>query len=63
MAPWSRRELARVEELYLSALCRLPSPAERGKLLAFIRAKQNRAEALQDLVWAVLNLREFLFQH
>ena len=52
-----------VEELYLSALCRLPSPAERGKLLAFIRAKQNRAEALQDLVWAVLNLREFLFQH
>jgi hypothetical protein len=54
-----------VEELYLTALCRLPRHEERTKVLALLAAtpEAERRAAVEDLYWSVLTSREFLFQH
>ncbi len=58
-----------LDQLYLSALSRLPAPAERESLLrALTRPGASQAPAarrarLEDLAWAVLTSREFLFNH
>jgi len=61
-----------LNELYLSALCRYPTEAERAKLLPLLanvdaeehhRKSDARRAALEDLFWAVLTSKEFLFNH
>ena len=53
-----------LEELYLTAYARLPSKRERDLAIAYLEANTtNSVEAKKDLVWAILNSREFLFQH
>jgi hypothetical protein len=53
-----------VEDLYLSALCRFPTEAEKQAASAYLgKDPQRQAEARQDLIWSVLNTREFLFNH
>ncbi len=51
-----------VEELYLAALCRLPSVKEREIALAMIGRAKNRRAALEDLVWGLVNAKEFLLR-
>jgi Protein of unknown function (DUF1553) len=53
-----------VKDLYLLALCREPTTAELAsfkKLLAEATTDTGRREALEDLFWAVLTSREFVF--
>ena len=52
-----------IEEQYLSALSRFPSDAER-KLMqqAFAEASDRRA-ATEDILWTLLNTKEFVFNH
>ncbi len=53
-----------IQRLYLSALCREPTAKERAtflKLMQAAEAEGSRREALEDLVWAVLTSREFIF--
>jgi hypothetical protein len=53
-----------VKDLYLLSLCREPTAAELArfrKLLAEATADTGRREALEDLCWAVLTSREFVF--
>ncbi len=54
-----------VENLYLSALSRYPQEAEKAKLLKVIAAtpEPERRQAIEDLYWAVLSSKEFLFNH
>ena len=53
-----------VEELYLSALSRLPTARERQATGRYLEASgDDRSAAIRDLVWAVLNTQEFMFQH
>jgi hypothetical protein len=54
-----------IEELYLSALSRYPTDEEVAKLLDTTsdRASNNRRECIEDLFWAVLSSREFMFNH
>ena len=52
-----------VEECYLAALCRAPTEAESTKALAYIASHPERDKALEDVLWAVLNSKEFIFQH
>jgi hypothetical protein len=52
-----------VEEFYLATLSRLPDAAEREFALDHIAASDDRAEALFDIVWALINTREFLTNH
>ena len=53
-----------VEEIYLAAFSRLPGEEEKQKVLDYIgKDKKNRAQAVRDVVWAILNTKEFLFNH
>jgi hypothetical protein len=54
-----------VEELYLTALCRMPTESERSKMLSLLAAtaEAERRAAIEDVYWSVLTSREFLFQH
>jgi hypothetical protein len=49
-------------EMYTLALCREPNAAELSALLAELGESPDRA-IYEDIFWAVLNSREFLFQH
>ncbi|HZW34564.1 MAG TPA: DUF1549 domain-containing protein [Isosphaeraceae bacterium] len=57
----SDREL--LDELYLAALCRKPKPAEQTALVDYLRRARNRRAAWEDVVWALLNSKEFLLRH
>jgi hypothetical protein len=52
-----------IERLWLAALARKPSAVEKTKALDHFKKAANRSEAVCDLVWAVINTREFLLQH
>src|SRR5262249_48333805 len=54
-----------IEEVYLSALSRFPSDAEKSRLAAALAeapAAERRA-VIEDLYWSVLSSKEFLFNH
>jgi hypothetical protein len=61
-----------MDELWLAALSRFPTDEERQKVRAHLAdrlkdAKDNantlREQAWQDVLWALLNTKEFLFNH
>jgi hypothetical protein len=53
-----------VVELYLWSLARHPSEAELNVSLDFLRTHADRREeAAQDLMWSLLNTRDFLLTH
>lgn len=52
-----------VDRLYLAAFSRHPRDGERATAEAYLNASGNREEAMKDLVWAILNTQEFMFQH
>ncbi|QDU23542.1 DUF1553 domain-containing protein [Urbifossiella limnaea] len=60
-APLSDDRLA--DELYLAAFARFPTAAEKAKVVGYLARPGDRAEAVRDLAWAVVNTREFLLQH
>ena len=54
-----------IEDLFLTALSRFPTPEETASLSAVLTeapAEEKRA-VVEDLYWSVLTSREFLFQH
>jgi len=51
-----------LEEIYLAALCRLPTETESKKLLAIIGRAKDRRAAWEDVFWAVMNSKEFLLR-
>ncbi len=54
---------AMLDDLFLAAYSRRPTAAERSRLLAAVTGAAVPASAWQDLYWAVLNSKEFVFQH
>jgi hypothetical protein len=52
-----------IEQLYIRCLSRPPRPEEMKKLLAAVDANPNKQQALEDVFWAILNSREFMFNH
>jgi hypothetical protein len=54
---------ALVEELYLVTLSRPPRPEELAKAQEWISSAGTPREGAQDLLWVLLNSREFLFNH
>ncbi|TWU23035.1 hypothetical protein Pla52o_25690 [Novipirellula galeiformis] len=52
-----------IDRIYIRSLARKPTPEEQEKLLATIPAEGDMTAALADVFWAVLNSREFAFNH
>jgi hypothetical protein len=53
-----------VEELYLASLSRYPTDQERQLLVKRLdQAGPNRRRVAEDILWALINHNEFLFQH
>jgi hypothetical protein len=50
-------------ELYFAALSRKPFPEEKEKALAHVAARADKRKAWEDVLWALINTREFLFRH
>ena len=54
----------RIRELYLRALSRLPSESEQTVAVEYLMQRAEKArEAYEDLLWGVVNSKEFLFNH
>ncbi|ADB16766.1 protein of unknown function DUF1549 [Pirellula staleyi DSM 6068] len=52
-----------IEALYIRALSRKPTAEETERLLAVVGQAENPQLGLEDCFWAILNSREFLFNH
>ncbi len=52
-----------LEELYLSTLSRLPTSKEREAALKQLKESDSLRHAWEDILWALINTREFLFRH
>ncbi len=52
-----------IEELFLAALSRFPSRDEIRFALDHMRITHDRASALADVLWALINTREFVLNH
>jgi hypothetical protein len=52
-----------IEELYLATLSRRPTAAEMADAQSLVRSGKTRQQGYQDLMWGLLNCREFLFNH
>jgi len=53
------REL--IEQLYLSTMSRVPTPNELDQGITYLRAGDSRAARAQDLLWALVNSKAFLY--
>jgi len=52
-----------IDELYLRALSRKPTELERKKFDAVLAADPDQKKTIEDIFWALLNSREFIFNH
>jgi hypothetical protein len=68
-SPHLKRVLAKsdgdiIDDIYLSSISRFPTAEEKKRLVEYLAAKKSaRAQAVQDVAWALLNAKEFEFQH
>jgi hypothetical protein len=58
-------DAAVLDEIYLACLARYPTEQERNELLAMLpeRGSSDERIVLEDVFWAILSTREFLFNH
>ncbi len=52
-----------IEEMYLRTLVRKPTPKEMTNLSKALAEEPDKVKVLEDIFWALLNTREFLFNH
>jgi Protein of unknown function (DUF1549)/Protein of unknown function (DUF1553) len=53
----------RITELYIRTLTRKPTSDELTKIVPLLQESKHQAQAIEDIFWALLNSREFLFNH
>ena len=58
-----RSDQEKIQDLYLIALSRKPTRDETDALLAHIQKKGDAQAAYEDILWVVINTKEFLFNH
>lgn len=52
-----------VTELYLAAFARVPTTAERDRAVKYVQGQADARRGLEDLCWALMNSREFMYNH
>lgn len=52
-----------LDALYLAALARPATDAERAPALSHVAKGADKRKAWEDVLWAIMNTREFLFRH
>ncbi|MDB5310970.1 MAG: hypothetical protein JWO38_5172 [Gemmataceae bacterium] len=52
-----------VAELYLTAYSRPPTSVELNRTLDYIATAADKHKAVEDVLWAILNSKEFMFNH
>ena len=50
------------DELFLATIARFPTDAERAAVLKTFEGADRR-EVVEDLLWSLLNKREFVYNH
>jgi hypothetical protein len=58
-----RSDGERVRRVYLTALSREPSPAEKSNAIQHVHTSRTENEGYEDLLWALLNTTEFMSNH
>jgi hypothetical protein len=52
-----------VDEMFLATLTRFPRADEKATALQHLKTTKNRTEAITDILWALVNTREFILNH
>jgi hypothetical protein len=52
-----------IRRIYLQVLSRHPAEGELCRCRDYVRKAGDRAEAMEDLMWALMNATEFRFKH
>jgi hypothetical protein len=58
----SKTDAEVLDQLYLSALGRTATTAERERMLAYVSAAEDKRAAWEDVSWGLLNSKEFLLR-
>lgn len=53
----------RVEEVFLWTVGRLPSKNDLAASVEYVKASPSAARGLEDLMWSLMNTREFSLNH
>ncbi len=56
-------DVQKIQQLYMSALTRMPTRAELNGLQRFVKSSRDPKAAYQDIFWALLNSNEFILVH
>ena len=56
-------DVVMIEELYLLTLGRKPKADEAKEVQEYVASQKDRKAAFEDVLWALLNTKEFLFNH
>ena len=52
-----------IESIFLRAYCRPPSDAETKFWIDYLNESPDTTEGFEDMVWAIMNSREFVMNH
>jgi hypothetical protein len=54
---------ALADELYLRTVSRMPNPGERDAVLEYLSSADSAASGMRQLLWVMLNTKEFILNH
>jgi hypothetical protein len=59
----NRTNAQKVREIYLLAYSREPQPDETAVAIKHLEKSKDQRAAFEDILWALINTKEFLFNH
>lgn len=52
-----------IDEIWMAAFSRKPTDNERGEIATYLGGAEDKRAALEDVMWSVVNTKEFIFNH